>query len=456
MGSPFGSALRCHLPQWGRRGALRAHISSAPSGHLPLKGKVLGVRGGIGLDSGGVRGYNGAKMTPAQAGRPKEVTTMMHIGLLGFGVVGGGVWALCAPRDDLNVKRVLLRSPKEGLPEEVVTFNADDILNDPDIDTVVEVMGGLHPAYEYVSAALARGKNVVTANKALIAAYYTELTALAREKGAALRCTAAVGGGIPWLTNLERVKRLDTVCAVGGIMNGTTNFIMDAMHKAPVDFPAILKEAQDLGYAEADPSADIDGDDIRRKLCISANIAFDAALEETAIPTFGIRTVTAADIAAFRAHGFACKLLARAESTENGVCAYVEPTLVGAGDLEAAVPANFNLITYEAEQLGRQSFYGQGAGRFPTAENVVQDCLTVLSGKRGFYTDRAVPMFLTSGEAHPYYVRTGAPDAFLRGRTAETWDNGAVITGAVDVYEMLAWAKAQREKDPGVFIAGIR
>ena len=112
---------------------------------------------------------------------------MMHIGLLGFGVVGGGVWTLCAPRDDLNVKRVLLRSPKEGLPEEVVTFNADDILNDPEIDTVVEVMGGLHPAYEYVSAALARGKNVVTANKALIAAYYTELTALAREKGAALR-----------------------------------------------------------------------------------------------------------------------------------------------------------------------------------------------------------------------------------------------------------------------------
>ena len=376
--------------------------------------------------------------------------------LLGFGVVGGGVWALCAPRDDLNVKRVLLRSPKEGLPEEVVTFNADDILNDPEIDTVVEVMGGLHPAYEYVSAALAQGKNVVTANKALIAAYYTELTALARERGAALRCTAAVGGGIPWLTNLERVKRLDTVCAVGGIMNGTTNFIMDAMHKAPVDFPAILKEAQDLGYAEADPSADIDGDDIRRKLCISANIAFDAALEETAIPTFGIRTVTAADIAAFRAHGFACKLLARAESTDSGVCAYVEPTLVGAGDLEAAVPANFNLITYEAEQLGRQSFYGQGAGRFPTAENVVQDCLTVLSGKRGFYTDRAVPMFLTSGEAHPYYVRTSAPDTFLRGRTAETWDNGAVITGAVDVYEMLAWAKAQREKDPGVFIAGIR
>ena len=188
----------------------------------------------------------------------------MNIGLLGFGVVGGGVWELAAERDDICVKRVLLRSPKAGLPESAVTFDVNDILNDDTIDTVVEVMGGLHPAYEYVTAAMERGKHVVTANKALIAAYYTELTALAAKQGVALRCTAAVGGGIPWLVNLERVKRLDTVCAVGGIMNGTTNFIMDAMHKADVDFPAILKEAQALGYAEADPSADLDGDDIRR------------------------------------------------------------------------------------------------------------------------------------------------------------------------------------------------
>ena len=381
---------------------------------------------------------------------------MMNIGLLGFGVVGGGVAALAAERDDVRVSRVLLRRPKEGVPEGTATYDINDILNDPSIDTVVEVMGGLHPAYEYVTAAMERGKNVVTANKALIAAYYTELTALAEKQGVALRCTAAVGGGIPWLVNLERVKRLDTVCAVGGIMNGTTNFIMDAMHRAPVDFPAILKQAQDLGYAEADPSAVIDGDDIRRKLCISANIAFDAVLTETDIPTFGIRTVTAGDIAAFQAHGFACRLLARAESADGGVCAYVEPTLVGGNELEAAVPANFNLITYEAEKLGRQSFYGQGAGRFPTASNVMQDCLTVLSGKRGFYTDRAESARLVSAEAHPYYARTGAPDDFLRAHTAETWDNGAVITGAVDVYEMLAWAKGQLEKDPGLFIAGIR
>lgn len=379
----------------------------------------------------------------------------MNIGLLGFGVVGGGVWELAAGRQDVNVTRVLVRRPKEGLPAAVATTDVNDILGDDTIDTVVEVMGGLHPAYEYVTAAMERGKNVVTANKALIAAYYQELTALAEEKGVALRCTAAVGGGIPWLVNLARVKRLDTVCEVGGIMNGTTNFIMDAMHKSPVSFDAILKEAQDLGYAEADPSADIDGDDIRRKLCISANIAFDAVLDETAIPTFGIRTVTAEDIAAFQAHGFVCKLLATAQAAEDGVCAFVEPTLVDKSEPEAAVPANYNLIGYTAERVGRQTFFGQGAGRFPTASNVMQDCLTVLAGEKGFYTAKAVPAALCAAAAHPYYVRTAVPDAFLRSRVADDWDTG-VVTGAVDVYEMLAWARQQREKDPACFIAAIR
>ena len=379
----------------------------------------------------------------------------MNIGLLGFGVVGGGVLELAQGRKDIAVSRVLLRSPKAGLPESLVTYDFNDILLDDAIDTMVEVMGGLHPAYEYVTAAMERGKNVVTANKALIATYYQELTALAKEKGVALRCTAAVGGGIPWLVNLARVKRLDTVCAVGGIMNGTTNFIMDAMHKAPVDFPAILKEAQELGYAEADPSADIDGDDIRRKLCISANIAFDAVLDETAIPTFGIRTVTAEDIAAFQAHGFVCKLLATAQAAEDGVCAFVEPTLVDKSEPEAAVPANYNLIGYTAERVGKQTFFGQGAGRFPTASNVMQDCLTVLAGEKGFYTAKAAPAALCAAAAHPYYVRTAAPDAFLHSRVADDWGTG-VVTGAVDVYEMLAWARQQREKDPACFIAAIR
>ena len=380
----------------------------------------------------------------------------MNIGLLGFGVVGGGVLELAQSRGDITVSRVLLRSPKAGLPEGMATYDFSDILQDDAIDTVVEVMGGLHPAYEYVTAAMERGKNVVTANKALIAAYYQELTALAKEKGVALRCTAAVGGGIPWLVNLARVKRLDAVCAVGGIMNGTTNFIMDAMHKAPVDFPAILKEAQELGYAEADPSADIDGDDIRRKLCISANIAFDTLLREEDIPMFGIRTVTDEDIRTFQAHGFVCKLLATAKAAEGGVCAFIEPTLVASHDLEAAVPKNFNLITYYGEKIGRDSFFGQGAGRYPTAFNAVEDCLDILAGKRGFYTDAMRPTAVTNTEeAHPYYVRTACPDEFLQSVTAERWESG-IVTACVSVADMLRWGREQLKKDPTCFLAGIR
>ncbi len=379
----------------------------------------------------------------------------MNIGLFGCGVVGGGILDFCAGREDLTVTKVLVRRPRPDLGALAVTDIAD-IVNDEAIGIVAEVMGGLHPAYEYICAALKAGKHVVTANKAVISAYYPELTGLARECGVSLRCTAAVGGGIPWLTNLERCKRLDSICELGGIMNGTTNFIMDAMHASPVSFPEILKQAQELGYAEADPSADIDGDDVRRKLTISANIAFDALVQEEDIPMFGIRTVTDGDIRAFKSHGFVCKLLATAKAAEGGVCAFIEPTLVDSHDLEAAVPKNFNLITYCGEKVGRHSFFGQGAGRYPTAFNAVEDCLDIVAGKPGFYTQAMKPApVLCGGEAHPYYVRTACPDAFLQSVTVEQWGDG-VVTACVSVEEMLRWGRAQLAKDPGCFLAGIR
>ena len=379
----------------------------------------------------------------------------MNIGLLGCGVVGGGILDFCAGREDLTVTKVLVRRPRPDLGALAVTDIAD-IVSDEAIGIVAEVMGGLHPAYEYICAALKAGKHVVTANKAVISAYYPELTGLARECGVSLRCTAAVGGGIPWLTNLERCKRLDSICELGGIMNGTTNFIMDAMHASPVSFPEILKQAQELGYAEADPSADIDGDDVRRKLTISANIAFDALVQEEDIPMFGIRTVTDGDIRAFKAHGFVCKLLATAKAAEGGVCAFIEPTLVDSHALEVAVPKNFNLITYCGEKVGRHSFFGQGAGRYPTAFNAVEDCLDIVAGKPGFYTQAMKPApVLCGGEAHPYYVRTACPDAFLQSVTVEQWGDG-VVTACVSVEEMLRWGRAQLAKDPGCFLAGIR
>ncbi len=375
----------------------------------------------------------------------------MKIALLGFGVVGGGVYEWCADRKDLDVVRVLVRSEKPQIAA-IATKDIDDIVNDAAIDCVAEVMGGLHPAYEYVTAALKAGKHVVTANKALVASFYDELVALAKENGVAFRCTAAVGGGIPWLVNLERAARLDEIQSVGGIMNGTTNFMLDAMTRFDADFDEILAKAQALGYAEADPSADIDGDDIRRKLTISANIAFGVSLPEEEIPTFGIRRITARDISLFAEHGFTCKLLATAQRTESGVNAVVEPMLLPAGAVECGVPENFNMITYVGEKLGRQSYYGQGAGRFPTAANVVQDCLDIIGGTRAFYAAQATPVRYDGGEAHPYYVRCDAPDAFLTERVADTWADGVYITAAVPCEEMLAWAK---DKD-NVFVAGIQ
>ena len=378
----------------------------------------------------------------------------MKIGLLGFGVVGRGVYDILSDREDVSVGAVLARRDLGELSC-AVTRDMQDILNDPEIDTVVEVMGGLHPAFEYVSGALKAGKNVVISNKHLLCHYYKELNALAAENGVVLRGTAAVGGGIPWLTNLEKAARANAISKVSGIMNGTTNYIMDAMHKSDVDFADVLKKAQELGYAEADPSADIDGWDIQRKLIISAGVAFGVCLHEDDVPVFGIRNVSAADIKRFQARGRTCKLIASAEKLLDSVAAYVEPTLLTSDALEAAVPANFNLISLEGEHCGKQSFFGQGAGRYPTAYNVVQDLLDIQSGVQGFYTDKfADASTNNAGALHRYYVRTNAKLPALDAVVEENWD-GAVVTLPVSVAQMHELAKSMLAEDDKSFFAAL-
>ena len=378
----------------------------------------------------------------------------MTIALLGCGVVGGGVLEICSSRSDIELKYVLVRRVKPELGDKAV-FDIDTILNDKSVDTVVEVMGGLSPAFDYVSAAMRAGKNVVTANKHLVAHYYCELTQLAKESGVAFRCTPAVGGGIPWLHNLERVMRLDEVTAFSGIMNGTTNFILDAMHTEGSDFAKVLKLAQELGYAEADPSADIDGLDIQRKCIITANIAFGCCLLEEEVPVFGIRSVTASDIAAAESMNRVCKMLAFGKRTENALSVYVEPSFVPRGELEAAVSTNRNVISFETGLTGKESFYGQGAGRYPTAYNAVADCLDIQDGVNRFYTDIIQPTKPdNSAEKHPYYVRFAGNDAWLDELTVAPC-GGGVVTGDVSVSEMHAWAAKAKSIDPALFIAGI-
>ncbi len=371
----------------------------------------------------------------------------MKIGLLGFGVVGKGVYDLVKERTDMQVVKVLCRRDLT-LPDAEVTHNFDTILNDSTIDTVVETMGGLHPAYDYVRAAIEAGKNVITANKALVATFYDELLPLTEGKNVMLRCTAAAGGGIGWLSELERALRIQVIQQVSGIMNGTCNYILDSMTRLGLTYTDALTKAQSLGYAEADPTTDIDGIDTWHKLILSANVAFHISIEKDTIPVAGIRHIKASDIDNFKAHGLVCKLVATGKQNGDSVSAYVQPTLVPMGAPESAVPANCNRIAFTGSVSGPMSFFGQGAGRYPTAYNVVQDCADVLSGK-GFYCSYGHKLPAVNQDSLCYYV-SGSKDAWLQENCRETWGN-AVVTKSVTVEAMHKWLSDH----PGTFIAAL-
>ena len=371
----------------------------------------------------------------------------MNIGLLGFGVVGRGVYDITTGRDDMQVKKVVCLEDI-SLPDATVTRDINDILNDESIDTVIEAMGGLHPAYEFVRAAMEAGKHIVTSNKALVATFYDELIPLAKEKGLHFRCTAAVGGGIGWLSELERARRVQTIQQVGGIMNGTCNYILDSMTRLGLTYADALSQAQALGYAEANPTTDVEGIDTWHKVILSSNIAFGISVIPESVPVCGISKITARDVENFTAHGLVCKLISTGKFENGKLSAYVQPTLVAQGAPEAAVPANYNLITLIGEHSGRMSFYGQGAGRYPTAYNVVQDCADVLAGK-GFYSPYGGKVAAENTHMLSYYV-SGAQDAWLQENAQEHWGE-AVVTKPVSVNEMHAWRKA----NPNAFIAAI-
>ena len=371
----------------------------------------------------------------------------MNIGLLGFGVVGKGVYEITSGRTDMQVTKVLCLEDI-SLPDAQSVKNFEEILNDDTIDTVVEAMGGLHPAYEFVSAAMQAGKNVVTSNKALIANFYDELLPLADEKGVKLRCTAAVGGGIGWLSELERVRRVETLSRVGGIMNGTCNYILDSMTSRNLTYADALRQAQELGYAEANPTTDVDGIDTWHKLIISANVAFGVSLDKTNIPAAGIRHIKAEDIANFKAHGLTCKLVSTGKNNTGKFHAYVQPTLFTANEPESVVPTNYNLITLVGNTSGRQSFFGQGAGRYPTAYNVVQDLVDLTRGT-GFYCPYGKQVKVENNEKLRYYVR-GGDQSFFAGKVEENW-NGAIVTAPVCVADIHSWLK----ENDGAFIAAL-
>ena len=378
----------------------------------------------------------------------------MNVAILGFGTVGFGVYELAVKCKEINVKYVLDIKIHNDIEATSVT-DINVILNDDSVDTVIELIGGRNPAYSFIKSSLEHGKNVITANKLVICENYKELTDLASKNGVALRYTAAVGGGIPWLTNLERFVRISHIRKIEGIFNGTTNYILDAMHKNGTKFETALKKAQELGYAEADPSSDIDGLDTERKIAISANIAYGIDINTDSIDLFGIGDIKPEAVKDAESLGAVIRLIATAHKTEDGISVYVEPTFVKNGTGFSGISENFNRIVYEADNLGYGSFHGYGAGRYPTAFTVINDVLDVANGIKKTYNCIAEPTEINNNsEMHEYYVLTNDTDRF-DGMIKEKLDSGFIVN-SVSVAEMHRIAKEIKTDGKEIFICGLR
>ncbi|MBQ2697770.1 MAG: homoserine dehydrogenase, partial [Clostridia bacterium] len=331
------------------------------------------------------------------------------------------------------------------------------------IDAVAEVMGGVEPAFSYVSMALKAGKHVVTSNKAVLAAYYDEFTALAAKKGLCLGIEAAVAGGVPYLAALRKAARVEPLSRVAGILNGTTNYILSRMAGEGSDFAVALKAAQELGYAEADPSADIDGIDVQNKTVLACAMGFGLAPAPADIPCFGIRTVSDQDVARARAKGRVIKLLGEGQLIEGRLFASVEPVLTPADSLEAAVPMNFNLATLEGASIGTLKFYGQGAGSLPTGNAVVQDLLDIAAGLPLCPPAGAKPTLDLTALSARWELRLAAAvadeaAALLGDAVALREEAGEAVvfeTAEMAAAEFYAVRKQLQEKDAALFAARI-
>lgn len=378
----------------------------------------------------------------------------MKVAIIGMGIVGRGAYEIIREElyPDIQVKYVMDLRELDDI-DCIVTKDIDQIISDPEVDLVFESIGGLHPAYEFVTASLRAGKNVVTANKYLISKYYQNLLTLARDNGTRLEFTPSAGGGIPWLHNLDRTRRCGPIHTICGIINGTTNYILDRMTRTEEEFDEVLKQAQVRGYAEADPSADIDGLDVQRKCAISINRAFDVVISPESIPTAGIRYITKADIRAFRSAGKVCRLICHGTEQDGKISAFVEPTLFADDSLEASVHDNNNMITLTGKYVGRLSFYGQGAGRYPTAHSIVEDIVDIYHSTGSLRDLPEETVTDNSSNYHSYYVR-GDDVSFIADQCVRTMGDG-IVTGPISVDEMHRLAKEQLSSGNKLFFAAI-
>lgn len=351
------------------------------------------------------------------------------IALLGMGTVGGGVYEIIEKQKEempfkigaaLEVVKVLVRNKAkyaDRIPAEKLTDVWENVIGDDSIDIVVEVMGGIEPARTYIKAALEKGKHVVTANKDLMAMHGHELLELAGEHHCDLLFEAAVAGGIPIIRPLKQCLAGNNITEIMGIINGTTNFILTKMKEDGMDFGEALQLATDLGYAEADPTADIEGYDAGRKLAIMASIAFHTPVTFDDVFTEGITKITAKDMRYAKEMGCSIKLLGIAKNTETGIEVKVHPTMIPENHPLAAVNDSFNAVFVHGDAVDDAMFYGRGAGALPTGSAVVGDIMDVArnmlfhcNGRIGCSCYKNLPIKRIGDTTSRYYIRMRLED----------------------------------------------
>lgn len=316
---------------------------------------------------------------------------MIRLGVLGLGTVGSGVYEIVKYRsdmlkkatgEDIEIAKILVRDSSKDrgidVADGVMTENPDDILDNPEIDIVVEVMGGIDKAYSYIVRALKAGKHVVTANKAVISLHMDELHKLAEENNCGLLYEASVAGGIPIIKNLKEILKINKVDDIKGILNGTTNFILTKMYDEDLSFEEALSLAHKYGYAEADPTDDVEGYDAARKISILASLAYGTHASIDDVLCYGITSIRTIDVVEFKKMGFVPKLLGCSTRRDNSFSAIVEPILVEENSMFASVKDAFNMVSVLGDNVGELEFYGQGAGKEPTGNAVVMDIVDII------------------------------------------------------------------------------
>lgn len=346
---------------------------------------------------------------------------MKQVAVMGYGTVGSGVVEVLKTNKDiiaknageeLNVKYVLDLRDFPGDPvQEVITHNFDDILNDDEVCVVAEVMGGIEPAYTFTKKCLLAGKSVCTSNKALVEKHGAELLAIAKEKNVNYLFEASVGGGIPIIRPLHTSLTADVVEEISGILNGTTNYILSKMTFEGSDFADVLKDAQEKGYAERNPEADVEGHDAGRKIAILTSLISGKKADFEDVYTEGITKITPTDIDYAKKLGMAIKLLATSRKIGGKYSIMVTPKMLGAAHPLYSVNDVFNAIFVRGNMLGDSMFYGSGAGKLPTASAVAGDIVdaAMAAGNEGyFWTEEKAELADISTVENRFFVRTAA------------------------------------------------